>query len=58
MEFGSNPKSMTFPVVLIRFAEGVCTLYREPPGPGHRRDPHRQADGHAVPQARDVNRPS
>jgi hypothetical protein len=33
LEFGSNPKSMTFPVVLIRFAAGVCTLYSEPPGP-------------------------
>jgi len=33
LEFGSNPKSMSFPVKLIRFANGVCTLYSEPPGP-------------------------
>src|SRR5580692_6849168 len=33
LEFGSNPKSMSFPVALIRFADGVCTLYTEPPGP-------------------------
>jgi len=34
LEFGSNPKSMSFPVALIRFADGVCTLYTEPPAPG------------------------
>jgi hypothetical protein len=33
LEFGSNPKSMTFPVALIRRAAGACTLYSEPPGP-------------------------
>jgi hypothetical protein len=33
LEFGSNPKSMSFPVALIRFADGVCTLYTEPPAP-------------------------
>jgi hypothetical protein len=34
LEYGSNPKSMTFPVKLIRFADGVCTLYSAPPAPG------------------------
>jgi hypothetical protein len=27
LEFGSNPKSMTFPVARIHFVDGVCTLY-------------------------------
>jgi hypothetical protein len=27
LEFGSNPKSMTFPVARIRFVDGVCTLF-------------------------------
>jgi len=34
LEYGSNPKSMTFPVRLIRFADGICTLYSAPPAPG------------------------
>jgi hypothetical protein len=34
LEFGSNPKSMSFPVKLIRFADGICTLYSDPPAPG------------------------
>jgi hypothetical protein len=33
LEFGSNPKSMSFPVKLIQFANGICTLYADPPGP-------------------------
>jgi hypothetical protein len=33
LEFGSNTKSMTFTVALIRLVAGVCTLYSEPPGP-------------------------
>jgi hypothetical protein len=34
LNFGSNPKSMAFPVVAIRLTDGVCTLYTEPPSPG------------------------
>jgi hypothetical protein len=33
LEFGSNPKSMSFPVKLIQFAHGVCTLYADLLGP-------------------------
>jgi hypothetical protein len=33
LAFGSNPKSMNFPVATIRFVDGVCTLYAEPPDP-------------------------
>lgn len=33
LEFGSNPKSMSFPVKLIRFANGVCTVFSEALGP-------------------------
>jgi hypothetical protein len=34
LNFGSNPKSMAFPVAAIRLIDGVCTLYTEPPSPG------------------------
>ena len=35
LEFGSNPKSMTFAVAAIRLAaDGTCTLYTSPPPPG------------------------
>ncbi len=35
LAFGSNYKTMAFPVAAIRVAdEGVCTLYTEPPTPG------------------------
>lgn len=34
LNFGSNPKSMAFPVAAIRLADGVCTIYTEPPSPG------------------------
>jgi hypothetical protein len=35
LAFGSNYKTMAFPVAAIRLAdEGVCTLYTEPPTPG------------------------
>jgi len=33
LEFGSNPKSMSFPVARIRFVDGVCTLYMRPEKP-------------------------
>ena len=31
LEFGSNNKSLTFPVAAIRLAGDSCTLYAEPP---------------------------
>ena len=35
LAFGSNYKTMAFPVAAILLAdEGVCTLYTEPPTPG------------------------
>jgi hypothetical protein len=34
LEFGSNPKSMTFPVGAIRRAEDACTIYTGPPPSG------------------------
>jgi hypothetical protein len=33
LEFGSNPKSMTFAVSAIRLEDGTCTLFTEPPAP-------------------------
>src|SRR5260221_8163450 len=32
LEFGSNPKSMSFAVGAIRRVDGVCTVFAEPPG--------------------------
>jgi hypothetical protein len=34
LAFGSNYKTMAFPVAAIRLSDGVCTLYTEPPTPG------------------------
>ena len=34
LAFGSNYKTMAFPVAAIRLAEGVCTFYTVPPTPG------------------------
>ena len=33
LAFGSNNKSMSFPVAAIRLADGVCTLFTETPEP-------------------------
>jgi hypothetical protein len=34
LAFGSNYKTMAFPVAAIRLVDGVCTLYTEPPTSG------------------------